>query len=186
MISVQEALNILHENIPIPKRQLIALEDAHNCILSIDVNAPESSPRYTNSAMDGFALRWEDCGEVTKENPVTLKIIGESQAGIPFDKEVITGTAIRISTGAMLPDGANTVVRVEDTEENEDYVTVYSVRALGQDVRHEGEEFKEGELLFHKGDKLGARELALLAAVGLSQVPVFSPPQVTLLVTGTE
>lgn len=186
MISVQEALNILHENIPTPKTELVALEKAHSCILSIDLKAPESSPRYTNSAMDGFALRWMDCAEANKDEPVSLKIIGESQAGIPFAQEVIKGTAIRISTGAMLPVGADTVVRVEDTKENEDHVDVYSVRALGQDVRHEGEEFKKGELLFHKGDKLGSRELALLAAVGLSQVPVFTPPQITLLVTGTE
>jgi molybdopterin molybdotransferase len=108
MISVQEALHILHENIPIPKTELVALEEAHDCILSIDVKAPESSPRYTNSAMDGFALRWVDCAEANKENPVTFKIIGESQAGIPFDQKVIKGTAIRISTGAMLPDGADT------------------------------------------------------------------------------
>jgi molybdopterin molybdotransferase len=96
MISVQEALHILHENIPIPKTELVALEEAHDCILSIDVKAPESSPRYTNSAMDGFALRWVDCAEANKENPVTLKIVGESQAGIPFDQKVIKGTAIRI------------------------------------------------------------------------------------------
>ena len=186
MISVQEALNILHENIPTPRTELVALEEAHNCILSIDVNASESSPRYTNSAMDGFALRWEDCAAADRDKPVTLKIIGESQAGIPFDGEVVKGTAIRINTGAMLPVGADTVVRVEDTEEKEDHVHVYAVRSLGQDVRHEGEEFQKGELLFHKGDKLGARELALLAAVGLSQVPVFAPPRVSLLVTGTE
>ena len=86
----------------------------------------------------------------------------------------------------MLPAGADTVVRVEDTESSGDQVTIFAVRALGQDIRHAGEEFKEGVLLFRKGDILGSRELALLAAVGVSKVPVFTNPSVSLLVTGTE
>ena len=186
MISVNEALKILHENIPIPETKILSLEDACNRCLSEDIKAPESSPRYTNSAMDGFALKWSDCATVSKQFPTKLQIIGESQAGIPFEGEVIPGTAIRISTGAMLPTGADTVVRVEDTENSGDQVTIFSVRASGQDVRHEGEEFKVGDLLFRKGDTLGSRELALLAAVGVSKVLVFTKPSVSLLVTGTE
>ncbi len=186
MISVEEALAILHENIPAPQIEKLSLSDAHSFSLSEDVFSPEPSPRYTNSAMDGYAVKWSDCKHATKENPVRLRIIGESQAGIPFNKLLKSGAAIRISTGAMVPAGADTIIRVEDTVEQGDCVDILSVRCCGQDIRKEGEEFTEGSLLFSEGTKLGARDLALLAAVGVSQVSVFSPPKVSLLITGTE
>lgn len=186
MISVREALRILRDNIPEPQKIMVPLEEAHCCFLFEDIMAPEPSPRYTNSAMDGFAVRWTDCQGAGKESPATLQIIGESQAGIPFDGVVTAGTAVRISTGAMLPDGADSVVRVEDTSERQSQVEVREMRALGQDVRSAGEEFQEGAQLFSKGYRLGSRELALLASFGIYQVPVYAPPKVSLLVTGTE
>jgi molybdopterin molybdotransferase len=186
VISVQEALRILRDNIPEPRKIIVPLEEAYCCFLFEEIRAPESSPRYTNSAMDGFAVRWTDCKGAGKDSPATLQIIGESQAGIPFDGEVTAGTAARISTGAMLPAGADSVVRVEDTSEKKSQVEVREIRSIGQDVRSAGEEFKEGEKLFSKGYRLGSRELALLASFGIYQVPVYAPPKVSLLVTGTE
>lgn len=188
MISVQEALTILENNLPEPHCKSVSLSEALGCCLSKDIFAPESSPRYTSSAMDGFAIRWSDYEKSQSESNigVRLQIIGESQAGVPFEEEVIGGTAIRISTGAMLPKGADTVVRVEDTEESGGFVQVMEVRCHGQDVRYAGEEFKKGELLFHKGDNVGPREMALLASVGMKVVWVFQPPKVSLLITGTE
>lgn len=186
MISVDTALQILHENIPTPKVEEVSLTTAHGRRLSKNVVAPESSPRYTNSAMDGYAVRWEDCSMASKETPVKLQLIGESQAGVPYDNKVLPGTVIRISTGAMLPTGADSVVRVEDTKEQGDSVEILSKVKRGQDVRYEGEEFGKGDLLFNQGVVLKARELALLAAVGEAVVPVYAPPHVALIVTGTE
>lgn len=186
MISVIEAQRILHENVPAPQQISVSIDEAFGLYLFEDIKAPDSSPRYTNSAMDGYAVRWADCAEASADNPVQLEIIGESQAGIPFAGEVSKNSAVRISTGAMLPDGADTIIRVEDTEDLEGYVNILAVKKQGQDVRHKGEEFAEGQLLFLKGDSLGARELALMAAVGLHTVPVYAKPDVILLVTGTE
>jgi molybdopterin molybdotransferase len=186
MISVQDALRILHENIPEPRRERVSLDQAYNCYLSENILSPEASPRYTNSAMDGFAVRWEDCAEATKQQPACLTIIGESQAGIPFENPLSFGSAVRISTGAMLPDGADSIVRVEDTRENGSIVEIQTIRTLGQDVRYEGEEFEREALLFQKSTRLGARELSLLASVGSDTVEVYIPPRVSLLVTGTE
>lgn len=186
MISVEQALAILHDNIPEPTQKNIPLEQAYNCRVCEDIYAPESSPRYTNSAMDGFALRWMDCQHASQAAPITLEIIGESQAGAPFSGQLTDGTAVRISTGAMLPDGADSIVRVEDTRENSNSVDILSIRAFGQDVRLQGEEFHQGELLFSKSTCLLARELALMASVGLHRVNVFMPPGVSLLITGTE
>ncbi len=186
MISVEQALTLLHENIPAPSKEYIPLEQAYNCRVCEDILAPEASPRYTNSAMDGFAVRWEDCRNCSPAAPTRLKIIGESQAGEPFAGQLTSAAAIRISTGAMLPDGADSIVRVEDTRELDGSVEILSIRAYGQDVRHQGEEFHQGELLFPQSTCLRARELALMAAVGLHRVKVFMPPRVSLLVTGTE
>ncbi len=186
MISVLEAQRILDENVPPADRRNVPIDDAFGSYLSEDVKASEASPRYTNSAMDGYAVRWRDCAGATPDAPTVLKIIGESQAGVPFDGEVREHSAVRISTGAMVPEGADTVVRVEDTREADGLVSILTVKREGQDVRRKGEEFAEGQLLFLKGTCVGARELALMAAVGIHTIPVYAKPVVYLLVTGTE
>src|SRR6056300_246756 len=115
MISIEEPQQILKENQPPPRITDVCLSEAQGCCLAKDVFAPEPSPRYTNSAMDGYAVRWSDVMAASQENPVTLKVVGESKAGMPFAGEVKVREAAHISTGAMLPAGADTVVRVEDT-----------------------------------------------------------------------
>jgi molybdopterin molybdotransferase len=107
-------------------------------------------------------------------------------AGVPFDGEVGFGETVQISTGAMMPLGADTVVRIEDTDDSDQTVRISAVRKQGQDVRYAGEEFQAGVRLLKKGTVLKSRELALLAAVGFDTVPVFNPPKVALLITGTE
>lgn len=187
MISIQEALQILKTNIPDAKIETVSLSNAHGRYLAEPVKAPEPSPRYTNSAMDGYALRWCDVKNASEECPVVLKLTGESSAGTPFEREVNANEAVRISTGAMLPHGADTVVRVEDTRHQSDTdVEILAVRCQGQDIRHEGEEFCCGDELICAGTKLSARQLALLATVGHNQVKVFASPLVSIMITGSE
>ena len=186
MISIDEAQQILKENQPSPRITDVCLSEAHGCCLAEDVFAPEPSPRYTNSAMDGYAVRWSDMQGTTEKDPVSLQIVGESMAGVPFEGEVGCGESIQISTGAMMPLGTDTVVRVEDTDGSDKKVTILAVRKQGQDVRHAGEEFQAGTKLLKKGTVLRSRELALLRAVGLYTVSAFNPPKVSLLITGTE
>ncbi len=187
MISIQEALQILQENLPEARVDTVDLPDAHGRYLAESIAAPEPSPRYTNSAMDGYALRWSDVMDASHENPVTLKVIGESRAGLPYGSEINNNEAVHISTGAMLPPGADTVVRVEDTRKPSDAaVEILAVRCQGQDVRYEGEEFCSGDELLTAGTKLCAPQLALLATIGQQQIKVFSPPKVSILVTGSE
>jgi molybdopterin molybdotransferase len=187
MISIQEALQLLEDNLPEPRVDTVDLSEASGRYLAESIAAPEPSPRYTNSAMDGYALRWSDVMATSQENPVTLKVVGESKAGMPFAGEVKVREAVHISTGAMLPAGADTVVRVEDTRIQDDTaVEILAVRAQGQDVRYEGEEFNCGDELLCAGTKLSARQLAILATVGHHQVKVFAPPRVSILITGSE
>ncbi len=186
MISIGEALAIIEENRPEPTLGRRALLDAHGRRLAEDIRAPEASPRYTNSAMDGYAVRWSDICDVQAGQPAVLSIAGESQAGIPFTGQAGAGQAVRISTGAMLPAGCDTVVRVEDTENGGKEVRILRVRESGQDVRRMGEEFQVGDLLLTRGTVLQAPHLALLAGVGIGEVLVVQPPQVAVVVTGTE
>jgi len=187
MISIQQALDILRENLPKARIEAVDLAEAHGRYLAEAVAAPEPSPRYTNSAMDGYALRWADVMDASPESPVALEVIGESRAGMPYDNEVGPGMAVHISTGAMLPAGADTVVRVEDTRTvGAGGVDILAVRCQGQDVRCAGEEFGCGDELLCAGARLSSRQLALLATVGQRRVSVFAPPQAAILVTGSE
>jgi len=187
MISIQEALRILQENLPGAKVETVDLSDARGRYLAESITAPEPSPRYTNSAMDGYALRWSDVVDAEEANPVKLKVVGESRAGQPFARNINANEAVRISTGAMLPRGADTVVRVEDTRAHDvENVEILAVRSKGQDVRYEGEEFNRGDKLLSAGTRLSARQLALLAAVGYLKLKTFVPPKVSILITGSE
>jgi molybdopterin molybdotransferase len=186
MIEIREALQIIRDNHPTPMVATLPLLDALGRRLAMDILAPEPSPRYTNSAMDGFAVRWEDIATVVGGGPITLAIAGESQAGIPFSGTCQSGQAIKISTGAMLPNGADTVVRVEDTQTEDNRITVLQARKKGQDIRRAGEEFAAGDLLLPQGTALQAPQLGLLTSVGINEAAVYYPPHVSLVVTGTE
>jgi molybdopterin molybdotransferase len=186
MISVQEALSIIIENIPQGKTELLPLNEAHGRVLADQLIAPEASPRFTNSAMDGFAVRWDDVKKTDSVHGVSLRVIGESHAGIPFAGDVLPGTAVKINTGAILPDGSDTVIPVEETESSGGTVTVRTVKKRQQHVRFQGEEFAEGEILLDRATALNPARIALLAAVGISKVNVYRRPRVAVIVTGTE
>jgi len=186
MISIREALLIIQNNQPPARTEDIALNEAAGRILAVDVLAPEPSPRYTNSAMDGFALRWADLVDIGTTPAAILTIIGESRAGEPFKGSVGKGQAIRISTGAMLPPTCDTVVRIEDTKVTGDKVVILQARDKRQDIRFMGEEFNKGEVLLQKQTQLFPPQLALLASVGISIIRVYRRPEVVVLVTGSE
>lgn len=186
MISIETALQIIAANALQPKPELCPLEDAVSRYLAEDILVPEDTPRFTSSAMDGYAVRWQDILTADAENPVFLDIVGESQAGIPFTQALPPGSAVRISTGAMVPDQADTVIRIEDTREEGQKVAVLVKARLGKDIRYRGEELRKGAPLFEKGRLLTCRELALLATLGKATLQIARKPRIALLVTGTE
>ncbi len=186
MISVHEAFTILQRHLPPQRVGRVSLVEAHGRVLAREVRTEEPIPRYTNSAMDGFAVRWTDVKNAGRETPVLLAITGESRAGVPFSGTVHGGEAVRISTGAMLPPGVDTVIRVEETRETDGVVSILSAPQAGQDVRREGEEFHKGDCLLPRGVRLDARRIALPASAGIKDLHVYLTPKVTILVTGTE
>lgn len=186
MISIFEAIDILKQNAPSLKTESVDLQHAVRRTLAEDLYAREASPRYTNSAMDGFAVRWEDVQHVSEGHTAKLKVIGESRAGVPFEGTVSVGEAVRISTGAMLPKGADTVVPVEEVDDHDTEITVLQVKKQWNHVRFEGEEIKAGDILLEAGTTLYPEHIALLASQGIIKLNVYASPKVALFTTGTE
>ncbi len=177
LISIAEARElVLAESRPLPADQ-VRLADALGRVLAEDVSAGEDLPPFDSSAMDGFALVAGPAAE--------LPIVGESRAGHPAERVLEAGEAIRISTGAALPSGADAVVPVERVEATDGHVTVPDTRA-GANVRRAGEDMRAGEPVIAAGTELGPGELGVLAALGRAQVRVGAMPRVAVLVTGDE
>lgn len=160
--------------------------DAGGMVLAKDQIAEHSLPRFDNSAMDGYAVRSVDVLDASEELPVRLEVTGEVRAGAAGDPEVGSGQAVRIMTGAPMPAGADAVVPVEVTSEEEGQVLIRAASPTGKHVRPAGDDLSAGALLVAAGEELGAGEIAILASLGCSPLPVFRRPKVAVLVTGDE
>lgn len=186
MISVAQAKQIVSDNMPAASEETVTLANAGGRRLWQDTLAIEPSPRFTNSAMDGFAIRVQDLPSADNQGVYSLPLSGESRAGIPAASALPANAAIRISTGGQLPDGADAVIPLEKVTESEGRISFRDVPVTGQHVRHAGEEFEPGTLLLKKGTLLRAQELGLLASQGIGEVVVYRSPRIAILLTGSE
>ncbi len=182
MISIQQAVETIKNNLTKTAIETVNIADAANRFLAEDITAPESCPRYTNSAMDGFAVCWTD----VEKNVSQLQIVGESSAGLPYSKTVTTGKTVRINTGAVLPDGTDTVVPVEDINEQGDNILILEPVKKFQHVRFAGEEIKPGEKILISGKQLTPGAIGFLANFGIHNIRVYQHPKVGIIVTGSE
>ena len=163
------------------------LLDAHGHRLAEDVIAPRDVPLFDNSAMDGYAVRRIDVLGADQERPALLTIAQELPAGTPAEAEIGPGACARIMTGAPVPPGADAVVPVEWTDGGaEGTVRVYRAPGAGEHIRRAGEDVQAGQVLLSAGALLGARQIGMLAAVGLDLVPVHPSPRVVIISTGAE
>ncbi len=162
------------------------LLDAVGLPLVHPVSAPIDLPRFTNSAMDGYAVRHEDVATASDNRPIHLPVVGESAAGQSGPFGMPPGTSMRIMTGAPMPAGADSVVPVEWTDAGAAAVRIYAAPAAGQHVRHVGEDVRTGAELLAAGTVLGPREVGLLAGVGIARVRTRPRPRVVVLSTGSE
>jgi molybdopterin molybdotransferase len=158
------------------------LLDALGLVLVDDVIADRDVPPFRNSAMDGYAVRGDDVASA----PVELRVVGEVAAGGFPDRAVGPGEAMRIMTGAPIPDGADTVVRVEDTDNASDVVTIAAATQKGTATRQAGEDLRKGETILTKGTVLRAAEIGLLASDGRARIRVRKRPRVAVYSTGDE
>lgn len=165
-----------------PRSESVAVDDALGRVTAEAILSPVDLPLFRNSQMDGFAVRSAD----VSPTPTTLPIVGEVAAKPSSPADLAPGTAVRIMTGAVVPDGADAVVPVEDTAVDGDTVTITRGRAAGEFVRERGSDLRAGAELLPAGQLLGSRHLAVLAAAGLTHVEVRARITVSIITTGSE
>jgi molybdopterin molybdotransferase len=170
----------------IPER--LDLRDCLGRALAEDVVAQATLPPWANSAMDGYAVRAEDVAGASRASPVTLRVIERVRAGEPPGRTVASGQATRIMTGAPIPPGADSVVRVEDTDRESaaGLVAVLDDRDAGQNIRPAGQDMRRGEQLLGRGHSVTPGTIGVLAATGRASALVYRRPRVAVLTTGDE
>lgn len=186
LIEIEEARGLVVERArPMPAEE-VPLADALGRVLAVEVSATDPVPGFDNSAMDGFAVRAEDTERASPDGPVPLQVVDESRAGRPAQRALGPGEAIEISTGAMVPGGADAVVPVEDTSARDGRVRVRIAVEEGRNVRRAGEDVRSGELVLGPGAPLGPAELGVLASIGRRRIACARRPRVSVLTTGDE
>ena len=186
LLSPQKALELVLARVqPLPAEP-VALADALGRIVAAEVTSAEDVPGFDNSAMDGYAVRSRDTRGARAGRPVALRLTGESRAGTPASVALTGGDAIRISTGAMLPAGADAVVRREDAREGRESVEIQAEVPPGKEIRRAGEDIRAGETVIEPGTVLGPAELGVIASVGISEASCARRPRLAVLTTGDE
>jgi len=183
LIPAGEALEIVLSDVSPTQVEMVPLKSASNRRLAEPLSALRTQPPFDASAMDGYAVRQGDLTSL----PVSLDVIGESRAGVPFEGAINEGQAVRIFTGAVVPTGADSIVIQENTEPHDGgNVTIHHGVAEGKFIRKAGLDFSKGETLLNAGQILTPSRLALAASMNHAEVPVYKKPKVALLSTGDE
>jgi len=171
--------------------ETVQLSDSPGRILGRDVAAPADQPLFANSSMDGFAVRAADLHRAARPSGVVLQIVADIPAGSFLTTRIGPGQAARIMTGAPLPEGADAVVPIEDTNFSQsshlsDEVAIYREVQAGDYVRWSGEDFQKGQVLLNKGRRLQPQDVGVLASIGQAGVVVHRRPRVALFSSGDE
>ncbi|MFH0889511.1 MAG: gephyrin-like molybdotransferase Glp [Planctomycetota bacterium] len=184
MISFEKALEILHQNIPAPQLETISLCDSLNKVIAEDVFSDIDMPPFDKSAMDGYAVRSDDI----KLPPVELEVLEVVPAGRVPTKIVKPGKAIKIMTGAPLPQGADAVIMVEHTRYNAQIQTVCCFNTIKKsaNICFKAEDIKKGEKVISQDTKITPQHIGLLASVGKDKLHVYKYPSITIITTGDE
>jgi molybdopterin molybdotransferase len=182
LLSVEEALRRILDGVEPTAPEPIAIERARGRVLAAPLRALLTQPPFNSSAMDGYAVRTADVATL----PATLTVIGQAAAGHPFCGSVGAGQAVRIFTGAPVPEGADAVVIQENADRDGAKIFIREGAHETGHIRSKGFDFREGDTLLATGRRLGPREVSLAAAMGHGQVPVRRRPRVAILATGDE
>jgi molybdopterin molybdotransferase len=186
MMKFEDALNHILKSVVTLGTERINILDALGRVLAEDVYAPRNIPPHDNSAMDGYALTAEDTMGASGENPLFFEIIEDIPAGYMPQKIVGFGEASRIMTGAPMPQGADAVVRVEDTELEDGRVKISQELSISKNVRYSGEDVTEGECVLNAGKVIRPAEVGMLSSLGRSFIKVYRKPLVAILASGDE
>ncbi|MHA1859803.1 MAG: molybdenum cofactor synthesis domain-containing protein, partial [Candidatus Asgardarchaeia archaeon] len=188
LVTVEDALKVLYKEMP-PKP--VGIEEVHvgnalGRVLAENVYSNVDNPPFDRAMYDGYAVIASDTYGADEENPVILRRVGEVKTGEVPRLELSSGEAVEISTGAMIPKGANAVVMVEYTEEDDGKVYVYRGVKPGENIQFAGSDVMMGELILRKGEVITPREIGVLSAIGVEEVKVFKRPRVSIMSIGDE
>lgn len=180
MITVEKALLEIkkHSNLRHKLVKSLSLNEALGAVLAETIKAPISLPSFRQSAMDGYAIHCHD--------KKTYKVVSEIKAGDPFEFELNPGEALRIFTGAGVPDSANAIVIQELVDRDHETITTQEAPTIGQNIRKTGEQIKKEDIVFENGTQLNPAALGILQSLGFTEVKILLPPKVAVIITGNE
>ena len=181
MITVGEASARILARIEPLSGEAVATGNTAGRVLSERVVAPLTSPPWDNSSMDGYAVNSGDLSA-----GVTLRVVETIHAGSFPSRSLERGEAMRIMTGAPLPQGADSVIRHEDTDDGREVVAVRELRDAGRNIRKAGEDFRKGDVLFERGELVGVPHIGVLASAGIKTVSVHRRPRIAIISSGDE
>ncbi len=179
MVTIEEALGLIHAQVNATRTEIVPIESALGRIAAENLHARFDLPRFDNSAMDGYAVTMADAGDVIEPEATVL-------AGEKSDLRVTAGKGVRIMTGAVMPEGAEAVIPVENTEETQEGVRLPASIKRGANIRRRGEDIAKGEPILQRGEKVDAYTVTLLASQGVTHLRLFQKPRVTVFATGHE
>jgi molybdopterin molybdotransferase len=186
MITVEDALDKILSRIQPLGPEKVSILEALGRVVAEDIYTPGDIPPFDNSGMDGYAVRSVDIQNASSHYPVRLEVVEDLPAGFISKKKLGKGQAIRIMTGAPIPEGADVVVPVEDTKRDERFVLIYTTLPRDEYMRKAGQDVKKGEQVISTGDLIRPSEVGMLASVRRSFVSVYQRPLVAILCTGEE
>ncbi len=186
LLPVEQAISLMRDAItPITACEKISLGNSLDRILSESIYSAINVPGHNNSAMDGYALRHQDLNQDLNIK-APLRLIGHALAGHPFNGSVNRGECVRIMTGAIIPDGADTVIMQENVRADGDIIHLNHDAKLGDNIRHAGEDIAINSLVFEQRKRISPVDIGLLASLGIAEIHVFKRVKVAVLSTGDE
>ncbi|MEQ8200979.1 MAG: gephyrin-like molybdotransferase Glp [Syntrophomonadaceae bacterium] len=187
VLRFQDAIQLLRERAPFQDMEVVGLAESNHRVLASDIFSPEDMPSFNRSTVDGYVVRAEDTFGSSESLPGMVNYIGSVQMGVEPRFAIAGGECAWMPTGGMMPGGSDAVVMVEYTEKlGLDTILLYRPVAPGENVMHTGEDIGRGALIFCRGKLLQAKDIGLLASLGISTVPVLKPYRVGILSTGDE
>lgn len=188
MIKVVDAFKTVLKSVRILDSELVKISASLGRVLAEDVYSDSDVPGFDNSAMDGYVIKRCDSIGASKKSPKVLEVIGDLKAGQVSRKNLNCNQAIRIMTGAIIPEGADSVIKVEDTRKlkNKEFIEILRATKSAENIRRAGEDIKNGELVIRKGALLKSAHIGVLASLGKANIKVIRKPKIAILATGDE
>lgn len=189
VVSVEEGRKILMDNFGDFKfnTEIIDIEHSLNRILGEDIYSNIDVPEFNRSTVDGYGIKAEDSHGSNQSIPSIINILGDVKMGQEIQSSIKSGEAFYVPTGGMIPEGATGVIMIENTEKmDENTLLLYKPISHGENIIYKGDDIKKGELALEKGQKISSEVIGVLAALGISEVPVYSKPKFYIISTGDE